>query len=65
MDDFWQNISRYPRCFVTIILGIFFALFERVKPLLTNPVTVIALVGFLIGGFIFFYFTLKAMLGLG
>lgn len=64
MDDFWQNVSRYPRYFVTIILGIFFSLFERIKPLLTNPVTVIALVGFLVGGFIFLYFTLRAMLGL-
>ncbi len=64
MDDFWQNISRYPRYLVTIILGVFFALFERVKPTLSNPVNAIALIGILISGFIFTYFTLQAMLGI-
>jgi len=45
-------------------LGIFFALFEKIKPVLQNPLTVIALIGLLVGGFAFLYFTLEAMLGL-
>jgi hypothetical protein len=65
MKDFWENVSRYPRFFVTIILGIFFFLFERLKPLFSRPITAIALMGILIAGFFFIAFTLRAMLGLG
>jgi hypothetical protein len=63
-DDFWSNILRYPRYFVTIILGIFFALFGWVKPLLEKPVTAIALVTFVVTTLIFVGFTLRGMLGL-
>ncbi|ACK70302.1 protein of unknown function DUF751 [Gloeothece citriformis PCC 7424] len=64
MGDFFDNISRYPRYFITIILGIFFAFFEWIKPLFKNPLTAIAVVGIFIGGFVFLFFTLRAMLGL-
>lgn len=64
MKEFWDNVSRYPRFLLTIMLGIFFALFERVKPLLERPVTAIALGGVLVGGILFIIFTLRAMLGL-
>lgn len=64
MQDFWENVSRYPRYFITISLGIFFALFERLRPLLSRPVTAIALIGLLLGGFAFITLTLRAMLGL-
>ncbi|MEQ8976126.1 MAG: DUF751 family protein [Coleofasciculus sp. C1-SOL-03] len=64
MKDFVQNISRYPRYLISISLGIFFALFERFKPVLSNPVSAIALVGLVVGTFLFLVFTLRAMLGL-
>lgn len=67
MDDnenFWENVSRYPRYMLSLILGIFFFLFEKIKPLLTNPVTLIAVLGLIIGTFAFIYFTLQGMLGL-
>jgi hypothetical protein len=64
MKDFWENVSRYPRYFIAIILGIFFFLFEQLKPLFNRPVTAIAVSGILIGGFFFIVFTLRAMLGL-
>ncbi len=64
MQDFFQNVSRYPRYFITFTLGIFFFLFERLKPLLNRPVTAIALVGLLVSIFAFTFFTLQAMLGL-
>ena len=63
-NDFWQNVSRYPRFLITISLGIFFALFERIKPVLQNPFALAALIGLIVGGFAFLYFTLEAMLGL-
>jgi membrane protein insertase Oxa1/YidC/SpoIIIJ len=65
MKDFWNNISRYPRFFVTIILGIFWNFFEPLIPLFKRPVTAIALVGLLISVLAFVGLTLRAMLGLG
>lgn len=64
MQGFWENVTRYPRYFITFTLGIFFFLFDRLKPLLNRPVTAIALIGVLLGGFAFITFTLRAMLGL-
>ena len=64
MEGFWENVSRYPRYMVSLILGIFFFLWEKIKPLFKNPVTGVALVGLILGGFAFIYFTLRAMLGL-
>ncbi|HAZ50006.1 MAG TPA: DUF751 domain-containing protein [Cyanobacteria bacterium UBA11369] len=63
-DGFWENVSRYPRYFVTIILGIFVNTFGWLAPLFQRPVTAIALVGFLVGILIFVSLTLRAMLGL-
>lgn len=63
-ENFWDNVSRYPRYMISLILGIFFALFEKIKPLLENPVTRVAIIGLVIGTFGFVYFTLKGMLGL-
>ncbi len=64
MDGFWENVLRYPRYMVSLILGIFIFAYDQVKPLFKNPVTGVALLGLLIGGFAFLYFTLRAMLGL-
>lgn len=64
MEDFLQNISRYPRYLISISLGIFWAFFEKLAPFLKNPVTAIALVGLGVGTFAFLYLTLEAMLGI-
>jgi hypothetical protein len=64
MQDFFDNVSRWPRFVITITLGIFFFLFERIKPLFKNPLTGIAIVGLLIAAFTFVTLTLKAMFGL-
>jgi len=63
-DGFWDNVSRYPRFLVTIILGIFVNTFGWLTPLFKRPVTAVALVGFLVGLLIFVSLTLRAMLGL-
>lgn len=64
MQEFFENVLRYPRYLISLILGIFFALFERFIPLFKNPLTATALFGFLLGVFAFMFFTLRAMLGL-
>ncbi len=63
-DGFWDNISRYPRYFVTIIFGVFLNAIAPLIPLFQRPVTAIALVSLLIGLFMFTALTLRAMLGL-
>jgi hypothetical protein len=64
MQEFFNNVVRYPTYLVALILGIFIALFDRVKPFFQNPLTATALVGAIIAIFAFTYFTLRAMLGL-
>ncbi len=64
MGDFLNNVARYPRYLITVVLGIFFAFFQWLSPLFKNPLTAIALVGILVSSFLFLFFTLRAMLGL-
>jgi hypothetical protein len=64
MDGFFENVLRYPRYMVSLILGIFIFLWDQIKPLFKNPVTGIAILGILIGVFSFLFFTLEAMLGI-
>jgi membrane protein insertase Oxa1/YidC/SpoIIIJ len=65
MQDFFDNVSRYPRYFISFTLGVFFNAAQPLVPLLQRPSTAIALVGALVAGFLFLTFTLRAMLGLG
>ncbi|WP_082127380.1 DUF751 family protein [Calothrix sp. 336/3] len=64
-DGFWNNVLRYFRYFITTLLGVLLNTFAPLAPLLKRPITSIALVGFLVSGFIFVTFTLRAMLGFG
>ncbi|RZM77306.1 DUF751 family protein [Leptolyngbya iicbica] len=64
MQEFFQNVSRYPRYLISFSLGIFFNAIEPLMPLLKRPTTAIALVGLVISVFVFLTFTLRAMLGL-
>lgn len=63
-DGFWDNVFRYPRYLITTALGVLLSLFSPLAPLLKRPVTMIALIGLLISGFVFLSLTLRAMLGL-
>ncbi|MBD2344983.1 DUF751 family protein [Anabaena subtropica] len=64
-DGFWDNVFRYPRYLISIVLGIFLNTFEPLFPLLKRPITLIAVLGLFVGGLAFITFTLRAMLGLG
>ncbi|HYW18613.1 MAG TPA: DUF751 family protein [Nodularia sp. (in: cyanobacteria)] len=63
-DGFWDNVFRYPRYFITILLGVFVNSLEPLMPLLKRPVTMIALLGFFVGSLVFVSLTVRAMLGL-
>jgi membrane protein insertase Oxa1/YidC/SpoIIIJ len=64
MQDFFQNVSRYPRYMIALIAGVFWNFFEPMVPMLRRPTTAIAVIGILISSLIFLTLTLKAMLGL-
>ncbi len=64
MKDFFVNVSRYPRYFITFLAGIFYSIYQWVKPMIKSRTTVVALAGILMTGFLFITFTLRAMLGM-
>ncbi|WP_072044882.1 DUF751 family protein [Aliterella atlantica] len=63
-DGFWENVSRYPRYFITIILGVLLNTFSPLAPLFKNPASAIATISLFVGIIVFTIFTLRAMLGL-
>jgi Protein of unknown function (DUF751) len=63
-DGFWENVFRYPRYLVTILLGVVLNAFAPLLPLLKRPVTLIAIVGLFVSALVFVTLTLRAMLGL-
>jgi len=63
-EGFWENVLRYCRYFITIILGVLLNVLAPLIPLFKRPITAIATVSLLIAIVIFFSFTLRAMLGL-
>lgn len=64
MQGFWDNVLRYQRYFVTVLLGVAWNAVEPLVPLFKRPVTAIALISTLVAILIFVSFTLQAMLGL-
>ena len=64
MQDFFSNVLRYPRYFITFTLGVLYSVFKPLAPLFENRTTAVALVGALVAGFLFLSFTLRAMMGL-
>lgn len=64
MDGFWENVLRYQRYFVTVLLGVVWNVVEPLVPLFKRPLSAIALIGFMVGLLTFVALTLRAMLGL-
>jgi hypothetical protein len=62
-DGFWENILRYFRYFITILLGVLLNTFAPLASLFKNPVTSIAIFGLIFGSLVFLTLTLRAMLG--
>ncbi|MGB3574085.1 MAG: DUF751 family protein [Phormidesmis sp.] len=64
MQEFFDNISRYPRYLISFSLGIFYNAIAPLVSLLKNPFTAIALISAVIASFIGLVFTLQGMLGI-
>ncbi len=64
MNDFANNLLRYPKFLALISLGVLSALLRPLYPFFRRPVTAIAAVVVLVGTLLALVFTLRAMLGL-
>jgi type II secretory pathway component PulF len=64
MQEFFNNVSRYPRYLISFTLGIFYFALSPLLPLFRRPSTAIASIAVLVAAFLFLVFTLQAMLGL-
>lgn len=62
-EEFWSNVARYSRYFVTVMLGTGYVMVQPLIAAFKRPVTaVLAIVG-IGGGFLALRFVLNAMLG--
>jgi len=63
MSDFWNNISRYPRFFISSMVGLILVILAPIKNLLKVPSLRIILILFFVLFGIMLYFILKNMTG--
>lgn len=64
MQEFFTNVSRYPRFLISFSLGVLLTLFQPLLPLFKRPSTAIVTTALLVSALAFVAFTLRAMLGL-
>jgi hypothetical protein len=64
MPDFWENVLRFPRFFISAMVGLVFTIIGPFLNLLRRPQTTIIFVFISIGSLVFITLTLQAMLSL-
>ena len=64
MPDFWENVIRFPRFFISATIGIIFTIVGPFLNLLRRPQTTVIFILVIIGISLFISLTLKAMLDL-
>jgi hypothetical protein len=64
MNDFWNNISRYPRFFISSMVGLILVILAPIKNLLKVPSLRIILIAFFILFTGLLFFILRSMTGL-
>lgn len=64
MPEFWENVLRFPRFFISSMLGLVFIIIGPFLNLLRRPQTAILFVVIILSSLIFISLTLKAMLSL-
>ena len=64
MSDFWDNILRFPRFFISSTLGLVLTIIGPFFNLLRSPQTSLILLSIIVLTVIFLSLTLKAMLNL-
>jgi hypothetical protein len=64
MNNFWENILRYPRFFISSLAGLILVLLSPLKNFLRTTKSRIFLSLFIISFFISLFIILKSMVGL-
>ena len=64
MNDFWTNILRYPRFFISSLIGLLLVILTPFRNLFKNSQSRVFLLVFVVLFLIALYFTLKTMVGL-
>ena len=64
MNDFWTNILRYPRFFISSLIGLLLVILTPFRNLFKNPQSRVFLLVFLVLFLMTLYFILKSMVGL-
>jgi Protein of unknown function (DUF751) len=64
MSNFWNNISRYPRFFISSMVGLVLVILAPIKNLLKVPKLRLILILSFISFIIFLYWILRNMTGL-
>lgn len=63
-EEFWGNVAKYGRYFVTVMLGTGYVMVQPVVAAFKRPVTAIVAIVCIGGGAVLLKFTLDAMLGI-
>ena len=64
MPTFWENVLRFPRFFISSVIGLILIIFGPSLNLLRKPQTAVLFFGVVGGLVVFLQITLKAMLDL-
>lgn len=64
MNNFWENILRYPRFFVSSLVGLILVLLNPLKNLLKTTKSRAILIIFILSFFVSIYLIIKNMVGL-
>jgi hypothetical protein len=64
MSDFWNNISRYPRFFISSMVGLILVILAPLKNLFKVPKLRIILILSFVIFFTLLYFVLRSMTGI-
>jgi len=64
MNNFWNNILRYPRFFISSVTGLILVILTPFKNLFKIPKLRIFLIVFLITFFVSLFLILRSMVGL-
>jgi hypothetical protein len=64
MNDFWTNILRYPRFFISSLIGLLLVIITPFRNLFKNPQSRIFLLIFVLIFLLALYSIIKSMVGL-
>ena len=64
MNNFWENVLRYPRFFISSLAGLILVLLSPLKNFLKTTKSRIILIIFMVTFFLIIYFIIKNMTGL-